>query len=94
MFFKLQKFPENFRADFLELFIQVSSSATFLHYQTPTCIRPLVYFHPFHGYRQQLQLICLCRQVPEPAIQRANNDNVTIFPAVHQLEDSRIWLEN
>ena len=93
MFFKIQKFPENLRADFLKLFIQVFlrhiSALPNTNLYSPFSIFSSANSYSWYAYVGKFLKLLFCY-----SIQCTNNDNVTIFPAVHQLEDSRIWLEN
>ena len=93
MFLKIQKFPENLRPDFLKLFVHVFLShisalpntnlySPFGMFSSVSRLSPTATADAYVGKFLNL-LLCY-------SIQRANNDNVTIFPAVHQLEDSRI----
>ena len=95
MFFKIQKFPENLRADFLKLFIQVFLShisalpntnlySPFSIFSSVSWLSPTATADTYAYVGKFLNLLFYY------SIQRANNDNVKIFPAVHQLEDSRI----
>ena len=83
MFFKIQKFPENLRADFLKLFIQVFLSHI-------SAVPNTNLYSPFSIFSSVSRLSPTATADMPMSASSWNNDNVTIFPAVHQLEDSRI----